>query len=107
VRRSLDGVAHGAADRALPPGRVLEVRYEDVVADVEGEARRIVAHCGLPWDDRCLAFHETRRPIRTASATLVRRPIYNSAVGRWRVYEEHLKALLAALFGDDKRQWES
>ncbi len=83
--------------KALPPGRILDVRYEDVVADLEGQARRIIAYCGLPWDDRCLSFHETDRPVRTASATQVRQPIYKSAVGRWRVYEQHLGKLLGAL----------
>jgi tetratricopeptide (TPR) repeat protein len=83
--------------RVLPKDRILDVRYEDVVADLEGQARRIIAHCGLPWDDRCLAFHETKRPVRTASATQVRQPIYKSAVGRWRVYAEHLGPLLAGL----------
>jgi tetratricopeptide (TPR) repeat protein len=83
--------------RVLPAGRILDVSYEAVVADLEGAARRILAHCGLPWDERCLAFHETDRPVRTASATQVRQPIYKTAVGRWRVYEDHLGALLAAL----------
>jgi hypothetical protein len=82
--------------RVLPPGRILNVRYEDVVADLEGQVRRIIAYCGLPWDDRCLSFFKTDRPVRTESAQ-VRRPIYNSAVGRWRVYEEHLGPLLIAL----------
>jgi hypothetical protein len=83
--------------RVLPPGRILDVRYEEVVGDLEGQARRILAHCGLPWDARCLSFHATDRPVRTASASQVRQPIYNSAVGRWRVYEEFLGPLLAAL----------
>ncbi len=83
--------------RVLPPRSFLDVRYEDVVAHLEAQARRIIAHCGLPWDDRCLAFHETERPVRTASATQVRQPIYRSAVGRWRVYEDHLGPLLSAL----------
>jgi tetratricopeptide (TPR) repeat protein len=83
--------------RVLPPDRILDVRYEDVVADLEGQARRIIAHCGLDWDPRCLAFHQTERPVRTASAAQVRQPIYNSAVGRWRVYEEALRPLLAVL----------
>jgi hypothetical protein len=81
----------------LPGGRILEVRYEDVVADLEGQARRIIAHCGLDWDPRCLAFHETARPVRTASATQVRQPIYTSAVGRARVYEQFLGPLLKEL----------
>ncbi len=83
--------------RVLPRGRILDVRYEDVVADLEGQARRIINHCGLPWDERCLSFHETVRPVRTASATQVRRPIYKSAVGRWRRYEKDLGPLLSAL----------
>lgn len=83
--------------RVLPAGRMLDVRYEDVVGDLEGQARRILAHCGLPWDERCLAFHKTDRPVRTASAMQVRQPIYTSAVERWRVYEEFLGPLLSAL----------
>ncbi len=83
--------------RVLPAGRILDVRYEDVVADLEGQARRIVAHCGLDWDPRCLAFHETERPVRTASATQVRQPIYNSSIGRWRVHKPSLGPLLAEL----------
>ena len=71
--------------------------YEDVVADLEGQARRIIAHCGLNWDPRCLAFHQTERPVLTASAAQVRQPIYNSAVGRWRVHEEALRPLLTEL----------
>jgi hypothetical protein len=58
---------------------------------------QIFAHCGLPWDDRCLSFHRTEPPIRTASATQVRKPIYKSAVGRWRVYEKQLGPLLTPL----------
>jgi hypothetical protein len=85
--------------RVLPAGRMLEVRYEDVVGDLEGQARRILAHCGLPWDERCLDFHKTERPVRTASAMQVRQPIYTSAVERWRDYEEFLGPLLGALGG--------
>ncbi len=83
--------------RVLPEGRILDVRYEDMVDDLEAQARRILAHCGLPWDERCLAFHRTDRPVRTASAAQVREPIYKKAVGRWRAYEEWLKPLLAEL----------
>jgi hypothetical protein len=85
--------------RVLPEGSFLDVRYEDVVVDLESQARRIIAYCDLPWDDRCLAFHTTGRPVRTASATQVRKPIYRSAVGRWRVYGEQLEPLLTALSG--------
>ena len=83
--------------RVLPAGSILDMRYEDVVADLETEARRIVAYCGLPWHDNCLLFHKTERPVRTASATQVRQPIYSNAVGRWRAYEQHLAPLLGAL----------
>lgn len=81
----------------LPPGRMLEVRYEEVVNDLEGEARRLVAFCGLDWDDACMRFHEHRRTVRTASLAQVRRPIYASSVGRWRHYEKYLGPLKQAL----------
>lgn len=96
-RRYLGLMAHW--HRVLPEGRILEVRYEDVVADLEVQARRIVAHCGLDWDARCLSFHATKRPVRTASAVQVRQPIYRTAVGRWRAYEGYLSPLLDALAG--------
>jgi hypothetical protein len=83
--------------RAVLPGLVLDVAYEDVVADLDGAARRLVDHCGLEWSDRCLDFHQTRRPVRTASAAQVRRPINDRSVGRWRRYEDHLGPLLEAL----------
>ena len=81
----------------LPQNVMLEVHYEEVVNDLEGQSRRIVAHCGLEWDDACLDFHKTQRPIRTASAAQVRQPIYKSSVGRWRAYEPLLGPLLAEL----------
>lgn len=83
--------------QVLPPGRILDVAYEDTVADLEGVARRIVAHCGLPWDARCLDFHSTERIVRTASAAQVRKPIYASSVGRRRAYQSMLEPLLAEL----------
>jgi hypothetical protein len=85
----------------LPEGVMLDVRYEDVVADLEGEGRRLVEHCGLEWEDRCLAFHETQRPVHTASVTQVRRPIYRDSVGRWRRYRDLFQPLLDALKIDD------
>ena len=81
----------------LPQGRFIDVRYEDVVADLEGSARRIVAHCDLAWNDACIAFHEAQRPVRTASASQVRQPIYRTSDGRWRAYERHLAPLIEAL----------
>ncbi|MEE8274690.1 MAG: sulfotransferase [Alphaproteobacteria bacterium] len=82
---------------AALPGRILELRYEDVVVDLEGEARRLVDFCGLAWDDACLAFHETERPVHTTSAAQVRRPVYGTSVARWRRYERLLGPLLEAL----------
>jgi tetratricopeptide (TPR) repeat protein len=82
---------------AVMPDAMLEVHYEQVVADLETQARRIIAYCGLPWDDACLAFHRTERPVRTASANQVRQPIYHSAIGRWRPHQERLQPLLQAL----------
>ena len=83
--------------QALPPGVMLEVQYEDVVSDLEGQARRMVEHCGLEWDPACLDFHAAERQVRTASVLQVRRPIYATSVGRWRAYEKHLGPLLEAL----------
>jgi tetratricopeptide (TPR) repeat protein len=81
----------------LPPQRILDVHYEDTVADVERVARRIVAHCGLPWDQRCLEFYSTERIVRTSSAAQVRRPIYASSIGRRYSYGALLEPLLAEL----------
>jgi hypothetical protein len=75
------------------PGRILTVRYEDVVLDLEPQVRRLLAHCGLPFDERCLRFHESRRGVNTASSEQVREPIYEDAVGYWKHYESKLDAL--------------
>jgi len=83
--------------RVLPPGRIIDVRYAELVDDLEGVARRIIARCGLPWDSRCLDFHRNERPVRTASATQVRQPIYRSSVGRWHRYRNYLGPLFAEL----------
>jgi tetratricopeptide (TPR) repeat protein len=79
---------------ALP---VLDVQYEALVADAEAQTRRILEFCGLPWDDRCLRFHERGRVVRTASYDQVNKPIYSSSVGRWRRFEKHLAPLIEAL----------
>jgi Sulfotransferase family len=85
----------------LPDGVILEVKYEDLVTGFEPQARRIVDHCGLEFEDTCLDFHKTRRPVRTASAAQVRQPIYQSSVGRWHSYKHLLRPLLDALAIDD------
>jgi hypothetical protein len=81
----------------LPPGAMLEVAYEDVVDDLEGQARRLIDYCGLPWDRRCVDFHRTGRPVRTASAVQVRQPLFRGSVHRWRNYEFGLAPLLDEL----------
>ena len=81
----------------LPAGVMLEVQYEDLVADFEPQARRILGHCGLEWEEQCLQFHTTQRPVKTASATQVREPLYRGAVGRSQSYRTLLSPLLDAL----------
>ena len=81
----------------LPKDRFIEVRYEDVVGNLEIEARRLLDFCDLGWDPACLDFHQTGRIIRTASVNQVRRPLYSDSVGRWRQYAPYLGPLLAAL----------
>jgi len=79
---------------ALPPGTLLEVPYEQLVADQEGWTRRIVDFIGLEWDSRCLDFHGTERGVFTASSWQVRQKLYKSSVGRWRNYEKFIGPLL-------------
>jgi hypothetical protein len=86
----------------LPPDRFFEVDYEAVIENLEGEARRLTAFLGLPWDEACLTFYEAKRPVRTASVNQVRQPIYRSSVGRWKSYAAQLRPLLEALGIDAK-----
>jgi tetratricopeptide (TPR) repeat protein len=86
--------------RQVLPLRTYEVSYEELVADQEAVSRELVAFLGLEWDERCLAFHENRRVVRTASKLQVRRPMYSSSVRRWKRYEAHLQPLLRALAGE-------
>jgi len=83
--------------RTVLPGVVHDVRYEDFVADQEGQTRALIAHLGLPWDDAVLSFHETDRPVRTASAAQVRQPMYQGSVDLWKRYGDRLKPLLDRL----------
>jgi tetratricopeptide (TPR) repeat protein len=82
---------------AVLPGRVLRVQHEDVVADLDASVRRLLAHCGLPFDPACLAFHQTRRSVRTPSSEQVRQPIDRAALTQWRRYDPWLAPLRAAL----------
>ena len=79
------------------PGKVLHVQYEELVRNPEAGIRRLLEHCGLAFEPGCLAFHETRRSVRTASAEQVRQPLYSSAVGHWRHFEPQLEPLKRAL----------
>ena len=83
--------------RRVLPLRMLEVSYEALVADLEGESRRLIDFLGLSWEPACLEFHRTQRTITTASHWQVRQPIYSDSVGRWRHYERHLGALFDVL----------
>ncbi len=83
--------------RAVLPVAVHEVDYEETVTDLEPVARRLLEACGLDWDPACLEFHRTARPVRTASLTQVRQPLYTSSVARWKHYEGALDGLFAAL----------
>ena len=83
--------------RKVLPVPLLEVDYEETVADLEGVARKLVAWCGLAWEPACLEFHQAKRPVRTASAVQVRQPVFRTSVGRWKHYEQALASLFARL----------
>lgn len=88
------------------PGVMYEVRYEDNVADVEGQARKLIDYLGLEWNENCLNFYNTDRPVKTASASQVRKPIYTTSTNRWRKYEPHLGPLMAEI-GDIVAEYEA
>ena len=77
----------------LPPGTFLDLHYEELVADVEGQARRLLHYLELPWDARCLEFHQNTRRVKTVSAAQVRKPIYQTSLARWKRFESHLAPL--------------
>lgn len=83
-------------DTALP-GKILRVQYEDVVADLDKQVRRILDYCGLPFEQACVDFHSNKRAVRTPSSEQVRQPIYQSGLEQWRNYESHLEPLKKAL----------
>lgn len=88
------------------PGVMYEAVYEDNVADVEASAKRLIDYLGLEWNDRCLEFYNVDRPVKTASVTQVRKPIYKTSTNRWRKYEKYLGPLLEEL-GDIVPQYEA
>jgi len=83
----------------LPKGVLHTVHYEDVVADTEKAAKALIEFLGLKWDKKCLDFHNSDRPVKTASVAQVRRPIYNTAVKRWKKYGDGLQPLVDAIDG--------
>jgi tetratricopeptide (TPR) repeat protein len=82
---------------AVLPGKVLHVHYEELVRSPEAGIRCLLRHCGLDFEPACLSFHETQRAVRTPSAEQVRQPIYTSAIGHWRHFEQELEPLRRAL----------
>ncbi len=83
--------------RQVLPSPVFELRYEDLVENQEAVSRRLVAFCGLNWDDRFLNFHNNPRTVQTASLFQVRKPLSSRSVGRWSNYQTHLKSLIEGL----------
>jgi hypothetical protein len=83
--------------RKVLPVPLLEVDYEETVADLEGVTRKLVDWCGLAWEPACLEFHKAKRPVRTASVVQVRQPVFRTSVGRWKHYEHTLALLFARL----------
>ena len=79
------------------PIEIFDLQYETLIEETETTVRSLVAHCGLEWEDACLAFHETQRPVRTPSRWQVRQPIYKGSVQRWRNYERQLQPLVELL----------
>jgi tetratricopeptide (TPR) repeat protein len=84
-------------EKVLPEGVLITVQYEDVVADTEKEAKRLIEFLGLPWDKKCVDFHKSDRPVKTASVAQVRKPIYKTSVKRWKKYGEGLQPLVEAV----------
>jgi len=84
-------------EQVLPPGTIKTVVYENVVDNLEASARDLIDFVGLPWDQSCLSFHESRRPVKTASVVQVRQPVYRSSIEKWRNYGSRLQPLVDAL----------
>ena len=86
-------------ETVLPQGVLITVQYEDVVADTEKEAKRLIEFLGIPWDPKCVDFHKSDRPVKTASVAQVRKPIYKTSVKRWKKYGDGLQPLVDAIEG--------
>ena len=79
------------------PGSIYDLKYEDMIADQEGETRKLLQHCGLSWNDQCLSFYKTSRNVSTLSLVQVRKPIYKDSVQLWEKYRKHLEPLRSIL----------
>jgi hypothetical protein len=88
-------IAHWSA--TLPPDRFTSLHYESLVTHQEAETRRLLEFCGLPWDERCLTFHENSASVSTPSLHQVRKPMFTTSIGRWRRYGDALKPLIDVL----------
>jgi len=83
----------------VPAEQLIEVAYEDVIDNLEAQARRLIDFVGVPWNGECLKFHENKRPVRTASQSQVHQPIYKTSRSRAKQYADYLQPLLEALGG--------
>jgi tetratricopeptide (TPR) repeat protein len=92
--------------RKVLPTPMLEIRYEDLVADQEGETRRMLDYLGLDWDEGMREFYKTERAVRTASVAQVRQPVYQTSKKKWKKYEKHLGPLLENLNLETYAEWE-
>jgi hypothetical protein len=82
------------------PGRILDIVYEELVGDTEEQARKLIEHLGLAWDESCLEFYKNKRRVSTSSLAQVRQPVYKTSIERWRRYEKHLAPLINAIKED-------
>jgi hypothetical protein len=81
------------------PESLMTVNYEDVVTDLEGQVAKLLNHCGLPFEEACVQFHENDRAVRSASSEQVRQPIFTGGLEQWRNFEQHLDSLKEVLTG--------
>jgi Flp pilus assembly protein TadD len=86
----------------LPKGTILDMSYEELVADQETQSRRLIEFCGLAWQDACLEFHKNDRPVKTASIAQVRKPMYKNSIARWERFAKHLAPLKTAMEEGEK-----
>jgi len=81
-------------EEVIPKGKIITVHYEYMVTDLEEQSKRLAKKIGVEWSSKCLKFYKTKRPVRTASISQVRQPIYNSSLDRWKKYEKYLQPLI-------------